>query len=175
MERQIYPISKIKVGAVLYTAIAYEWKGKINLDVNEWVVRSIQKKRGSQTKYGRTVSEFARNDDVYVNITEKVQGITWGKRSKKNGDYGWLASISQQHRQSFKVGERLPYGVYTTKLAALKYALKSELESVKWYENELSNPCDSQDVAEYTEELDEAKRLVKVIKSRITKERNKTP
>lgn len=111
MERQIYPTSKIKLGAVLYGAMGYEWEGRIILDVNEWVVRSIQKKRGSQTRYGRVLSQAFRNDDVYVNITEKVKDITWGKRSKKNGDYGWLSSISQQHRQSFKVGERLPYGI----------------------------------------------------------------
>ena len=173
MERHIYPTSKIKVGAVLYGAMGYEWEGRIILDVNEWVVRSIQKKRGSQTRYGRALSQAFRNDDVYVNITEKVKDITWGKRSKKNGDYGWLSSISQQHRQNFKVGERLPYGIYTTKLAALKHALKSEQESVKWYEDELSKGVDDADVSIYQEELEEAKRIVKVIKARITKEKNK--
>ena len=71
------------------------------------------------------------------------------------------------------MGERLPYGIYTTKLAALKHALKSEQESVKWYEDELSKGVDDADVSIYQEELEEAKRIVKVIKARITKEKNK--
>ena len=52
--------------------------------------------------------------------------------------------------------------------------MKSEQESVKWYEDKLSKDIDDADVSIYQEELEEAKRIVKVIKARITKERNKT-
>lgn len=51
MKRQKYPASVIKVGGTLYTASGTVWDGKASIDVNEWLVRSIQKK-GRPVKNG---------------------------------------------------------------------------------------------------------------------------
>lgn len=169
MKSQKYPASVIKVGAVLYKVLGYECKGRICVDVDEWVVRSIQKKRGSQSQFGRKLPASMQTNDVYVNLTERKKDITWGKRSRKIGDVGWLKSIPQLYRAQFKVGDDLPYGMYTTKLAALKYALEDELSTVKWYEKKLKAGVPEDEKAEYEQELDEAKRVARAIKTRITK------
>jgi|TARA_B110000211_G_scaffold233398_1_gene299521 hypothetical protein len=171
MKRQKYPATIVKVGAVLYRAHGYEYDGRIKVDVDEWIVRSIQRKRGAKSRFGMTLPRSLQEDAVYVNVTERIQGITWGKRSSKHGDIGWLKSISQEFRDQFKVGEDLPPGLYTTKLAALKYALATELESVKWYENKLKEKLPGDERQECEEELGEVRRVITALKTRITKAR----
>lgn len=171
MKRQKYPASVIKVGAVLYTASGVVWDGKASIDVNEWVVRSIQCKRGSKSKFGFK-NLYPEDSAQYVNVTQRVDGITWGKLSKATGDYGWKKSIPAEYREQFKVGSDLPNGFYTTKLQALKYALVNELGHIKWHETELQNPESSYDKQELELELAEAKQVVKALKSRITREKN---
>lgn len=169
MKKQKYPASVIKVGAVLYRAHGYEFEGRIRVDIGEWVVRSIKKRRGSQSMFGSRTIKSLRDDEVYVNLTERVERITWGKRSARIGDVGWLKSIPQVFREQFKVGESLPIGMYTTKLAALRSALDDELSTVKWYENKLESGIPDIESADYAHELGEAIRVVKAIKTRITK------
>ncbi|TKF90931.1 hypothetical protein FCV67_25650, partial [Vibrio sp. F13] len=51
---QIYPHSKIKVGAVLYKVDVSEWDdGSTSISIDEWVVRSIKRRRGTQTPMGK--------------------------------------------------------------------------------------------------------------------------
>lgn len=172
MKRQKYPASVIKVGAVLYTASGVVWDGKTSIDVNEWVVRSIQCKRGTKSKFGFK-NLYPEDTAQFVNVTQRVDGITWGKLSAKTGDFGWKKSIPAEYRDQFKVGSELPNGFYTTKLQALKYALVNEQDHIKWYEAELKNPESSYDKQELEIELAEAKLVAKALLARITREKNK--
>ena len=172
MKRQKYPASVIKVGTTLYTASGIVWDGKAGIDVNEWVVRSIKCKRGSKSQFGFKYS-YPEDTAQYVNVTQRLDGITWGKLSKKTGDYGWRKSIQAQYRKQFEVGADLPSGFYTTKQQALKFALVSELNHIKWYESELKKPESTFDKQELELELAEAKQVTKALSSRITREKSK--
>ena len=120
MKAQAYPSSVIRKGAVLYAAVYYiSDDDKAKVEVTEWIVRSIQKRRNSTSA------------QRYVNLAQKLDGITWGKRSRKNGDFGWLPSIPSWCLQQFREGGELPFGFYTTRLAALKFAKVSLQEEVQ--------------------------------------------
>jgi len=144
-DRQKYPSSIIKVGAVIFSAAYFidEKTGKAKTEVQEWVVRSIRKKRGSQTKYGD--KRFGTGDsNDYVNLALKTD-CTWGKRSTKNGDYGWL-TVPNWAKDQFRVGGNLPFSKYTTKRAALNFAKKSLEDEIKWYEDEIKKSPDAQEL-----------------------------
>jgi hypothetical protein len=118
---QLYPASKIAVGAVLYSCAAWtNDAGKTSTEINEWIVRSIQAKRGTKTRMGFATS-FGHDRTQYVNITERIDHVTWGKRSTKNGDYGWRKTIPSYCTRQFAVGSCLPRGIYTTVRAAILY------------------------------------------------------
>lgn len=96
MKAQAYPPSVIRKGAVLYAALYYiSDDDKAKVEVTEWIVRSIQKRRNSTS------------DQRYVNLAQKLDGITWGKRSRKNGDFGWLPSIPSWCLKQFREGGEL--------------------------------------------------------------------
>ncbi len=59
----------------------------------------------------------------FVHAIQKINGITWIKKSKKNGDYGWDNSIDYVWRNKAKF-----YDLHTTKLAAYRYTLKNGLK-----------------------------------------------
>lgn len=92
-----------KIGQVLWQASFYD-DGKF--EWCEYVIRTI------------------RGGKVYA--TEKVDGITWGKLSKKHRDYGWLDPINPMWRRMWREGEPRPayHDLHTTKLAALRAARK---------------------------------------------------
>ncbi|WP_440446724.1 hypothetical protein, partial [Neptunomonas phycophila] len=70
MNAQKYPSSIIKKGATLYESIYYiDDNGKAKVETRIYCVRSVQKKRN------------ALSDQPHVNITMKIDGVTWGKRS----------------------------------------------------------------------------------------------
>lgn len=51
--------------------------------------------------------------------------ITWGKLSKKHGDYGWLKSIPEWCREKWRVAADPPAFLKTTKLAAIRHKIKT--------------------------------------------------
>lgn len=80
MKAQAYPPSVIRKGAVLYAALYYiSDDDKAKVEVTEWIVRSIQKRRNSTS------------DQRYVNLAQKLDGITWGKGHGRMGL--WLVAI----------------------------------------------------------------------------------
>lgn len=169
-QRQKYPASIIKVNAVLYRYDAFTYDdGSSTVDLQEWVVRSIQRKRGSQTRYNRKAPFAEYRQEKFVNITRKVNGLTWGKRSRKNGDFGFLKSIPRYCREQFKVGENLPLGIFTTKLAALKFAIKDKQESVDLCIKYQESETDPDIKIEYQEEIDDNKKELKLLNSRLTR------
>lgn len=154
MKPQRYPSSIIKVGAVLYKAFGWvDDEGKCHIDIDEWYVRSIQ---------DRTVSKYFETKKVVISLVEKRDEFTW-KKGK------WLTNFPAHYRQKFYENEPLPSGIYTTQNMALRYALESTYLSIKWYEKEKAEGVWS---AEHEEEYNGELKLVKIIKSRITRLRN---
>lgn len=90
----------VKPGKVYY-GIVHGDSGKP--EFNEWVVRTV---RG-----GRITAILKAS-------------FTWGKRSTKHGDYGWLPSIPKWCRTTWSVG-REPFGLFTTKLQAVRHETKN--------------------------------------------------
>ncbi|EGQ8101756.1 hypothetical protein [Vibrio parahaemolyticus] len=175
-KQQKYPSSVIKEGAVLYRydAIAYD-DGTYEVECQEWIVRSIRRKRGSKTVMGGRKSflaDFASSDIKYVNMTQKKKGVTWGKLSKKHFDFGFLKSIPQAYKQQFAVGSDLPKGFYTTKLAALKYELKHNEISLKESQRYLKIETDPDCIAEHEEEIRDYTKCIQLLKSRLTRMNN---
>jgi hypothetical protein len=171
---QRYPSSIIKVGAVLYSVLAWvNESGKAEVELQEWIVRSIKRRRGSQTKYG--VKTFSSDSEYsqrqYVNITHKEKGVTWGKLSRKHFDFGWLKSIPVSHRNKFAVGENLPFGIYTTKLAAYQHAFADAKDSIKWYEDKIKTLLDDERQG-YLIELDEHRKEYTAIERRLKRLRS---
>ena len=135
-KRQPYPSSRIKPGAVLYSAYSHVHNGKVETGFNEWVVRNIRARRNSLSVGGITLASRGIEVPKVVNLAMKTCG-TWGKRSTKTGDVGWLPKIGREFLRQFRVGTDLPVGIYTTKRAALAYELASQLDFAKWNAEEI--------------------------------------
>lgn len=162
MKAQPYPASIIEVGAILYQATAYVDDGKVRVDIDEWHVRSIKRK----PQKGFLLHKPADIPKT-VYLIEKLKGITWGRLSKKNGDYGWLNSIPAYCRREFEVGSSLPYGIYTTKLSALKHersSIEAELKRVRGYVKE----AEGDERAELELDQQELVMRLNAVKRRIT-------
>jgi hypothetical protein len=151
MKPQRYPATIIKTGVVLYSATAWtDDTGKGHVDIDEWHVRSIQK---------RAVSKYSVTKNTVISLVEKKEYITWDKNK-------WLSNIPPSCRRKFFENNPLPRGIYTTPLQALRYALESALLSVMWYEDKkTSGEWDALLEKEYREEL----KLAQLVKSRITR------
>ena len=125
----------IKSGDVFLEVSACDGDGKIEWD--EWVVRSIRKGR--------------------IFVTMKTS-FTWGKKSKKHGDFGWLDPIEALWRRSWRVGEE-PYGqLATTRMGAIKKAIEHQK---KWGDD-----------SDYDEPGMNAK-IIKRLETMLAKERGK--
>lgn len=128
---------KIKPGTIFYGCYPYtDENGKVEITVDEWVVRTIRKKRNSQTRYGIPKSYPDMND--YVNLVHKHEGLTWSEKT------GWMKNIASMFRRQFILGRDLPYDLFTTPLQALKYAEKiadtpGELKAVRTRITKLRN------------------------------------
>lgn len=90
----------IKPGSVFYT-ITHDDDGKPC--VEQWIVRTIRSGK--------------------ITAIWKISS-TWGKRSTKTGDYGWIDPVPQWCRRSWRVGTK-PWGLFTTKRQAVQYDLKN--------------------------------------------------
>lgn len=88
LRQQPYPSSKMKEGATLYSAMAFADEGKLSVDIDEWIVRTIRRPPGGKEKA--------------VYLTKKIVGVTWGKRSRKNGDLGWLPNTPEQEAEELR-------------------------------------------------------------------------
>ena len=60
---------------------------------------------------------------------------TWGRRSKKHGDFGWLESFNPMWRHSWRIDGKLPWGIFRTKLMAVNAEIKlyTKTDWKKWY------------------------------------------
>lgn len=154
MKPQRYPASIIKVGAILFKASGWtDDEGKCHLSLDEWHVRSIQ---------NRTINKYFETKKTVISLVEKQDDITWQKDK-------WLNSFPAQYRKKFYEHDPLPRGLYTTPLQALRFELESTYESLKWYEEEKASGIWSD---EHEDEYNGELKLIKVIKSRITRLKN---
>lgn len=97
-----------KPGAILYDAAVDE--GRIVID--EYVCRSIRRGRAFYT-----LKNF----------------VTWGKLSKRHGDYGWLDPIADVWRKRIPVNGNLPTGMGRSKQAAIRsYIASMRAVKRKW-------------------------------------------
>ena len=173
MKNQKYPKSKIKKGAILYSVDAYTYDdGTSSVDICEWHIRSIMKRRGTQTWYGH-INPFAdRYNEKYVHLTQKVKDITWVRLSSKIGHYGWAKSIYILYKKKFKTTiDVLPDGLYTTIYSAFKYAIWETNNYIKSIEKEIKEDVD--EGFEWESELKDYQKELRLLKSRFTKYKNK--
>ncbi|PHS61041.1 MAG: hypothetical protein COB09_19020 [Thalassobium sp.] len=98
---------KVKVGQVFHSL--YIDSETLEHDWSQHVVRTI---RGG-----------------YVHLILK-SASTYGKRSKKNGDYGWYDNIPSYCRTKFPIGEK-SFSVFSTKLQAWSSSKKFHDSSIK--------------------------------------------
>lgn len=96
----------MKIGTVLYELSVNEPDG--SLEWAEWIVRTIR---------GR-----------WCYATVKVPGLTWGKRSKRHGDFGWLDPTPPFCRRKWlAVNPLRPLGgLSTTRRAAVVEAIATQ-------------------------------------------------
>jgi hypothetical protein len=93
----------MKVGDLYYDASIDDETGKIEID--EHVLRTIRGRHGY--------------------LTLKAS-FTWGKRSSKHGDFGWLDPIPDWCRNRFRLEEGPPKRFARSKTQALRVALANE-------------------------------------------------
>lgn len=170
--QQKYPHSRIKVGTTLYRVDVDEWDdGRTSIAIIEWVVRSIRRKRGTQTPMGkrRVGKNYGDTAPVYVNVTAKIENVTWVRQSRKVADFGWSKSIPELFRRQFKVGSRLPLGIFTTELAALKWSLKEQQRMLERYKSLRDEEDDEDEIAEWNEDIAHKEKSIRLLKARITK------
>ena len=105
-------MAPLKKGTVRYSAWANDETGRI--EYSEWVLRSIQNRNGRLNAYW----------------VEKINGLTWGKLSTKNGHFGFLNNIPKGCRSTYSVNY-LPYSA--TKLGALKECINNLKATIKKY------------------------------------------
>ncbi|MGF1827532.1 hypothetical protein [Vibrio splendidus] len=169
---QVYPHSKIKVGAVLFKVDVTEWDdGSTSIALVEWIVRSIKRKRGTQTAMGkkRVGIQFGDSAPQYVNVIAKIKNKTWIRQSRKTNDYGWSKSISEHCREQFEVGRRLPIGMFSTPLAAFKWALRDNEIALRRYIDYRNKETVKSEIAEWDIEITHKSKSVRLLKSRIKK------
>tara|TARA_R110002033_G_scaffold121641_1_gene164548 strand:- start:645 stop:1175 length:531 start_codon:yes stop_codon:yes gene_type:complete len=143
---QSYPASIIRVGAILYEAVAYtKDDGSVVSGVDEWVVRSIRARRNSLSRDGVKFPSFAAPPKM-VNLYQRNE-FTWIKALGKSSSYDWAPSIWSGYKRQFAEGSNLPGGIYTTKRAALRYAIADTQDMLQFQEGQIKVETD-QDVIE---------------------------
>lgn len=148
MKRQKY-VKSLKKGSKLYRVHhGVTMGGRRFVDVDEYKVTSIQYRK-SDKWFNKRLPNYVMAKTVFI----KCDGGP---------------------SLDFKVGEDLPTGVYTTKLKALQYAVRDVEESIQWYKDEMKTDLiknDPEELADYAEELEDMKVILRMIKGKITKEK----
>lgn len=163
--------ARFKVGQSYWELSLYEGTA----EWNEWVLRSIR------YCYPKTVRAETRKNygSRWAYFTRKLKDVTWVKKSKKHGDWGWAENAPDWCKAKAYVHEalrvdapderyQLPYGVYSTKLQAAKFALRESEMAVIECLMEASKAL-SVDKADWLEESKAERRNVAAAKRVIKK------
>lgn len=162
--------NQCKVGSVFYSAIAYfDDSGKGHVDIDEWVVRTIQ-----HAKLSPLSKRLGETAPMMVYLIRKTE-FTWVRKTKGlDKTMCWAAKINAYDRQSFVMGAALPRGLFTTKRHALQNHIEY-LESLIWRADLNANNKE----LSYTERVEwahgsnEDRRLLVMVKSQLTRLQNK--
>lgn len=122
----------MQIGEDRYYAWFDDDDAKVQVDL--YRVRSIKRRRN---KFSLALGE-PRASLIEVN------GTTWGKRSKKHGDFGWRDPIWPGFRQMVEVGSPRARRYAKTKGAAIRAALADERSNRVFYKDsaEIVAECD---------------------------------
>ncbi|MCZ4337663.1 hypothetical protein [Shewanella colwelliana] len=135
--------------------------GSTSIEAHEWHVRSVQN-RSTYIEWSGLKLRNTRRKAVMVSLVSKKQGVTWVKGA-------WAKYIPKAHKMTFEVSDRLPEGIYTTKLQAIKFAVQKWEADISWYENKIPTIKAKREIAQYEEDLACLKKELKLLKSRLTK------
>lgn len=111
-----------QVGHFYWNAWHDDATGKVEID--EYGLRSI------------------RQNTAY--FTLKSNGVTWGKRSKTHGDFGWLDPVPRWTRTPVRIGGEQIRRFAKTKAAALRAAIAAERKTRQFYKGKavIEAECD---------------------------------
>lgn len=111
-----------KIGAEYFSLNIDEENGS-----HDWSTHRVRSLQNRRLKFGGRPGMITVRY-VYAIL---VADYTWGKRSTKSGDYGWLPRIPQWCRHKWRVTDE-PSGMFKTKKAAIQH----ELDRYKKYTRE---------------------------------------
>jgi len=149
-------------GAVLYSfeSVSYEG-GKCTVEARQWFVRDIQEKPSNINLGSVTLPNSSRLINM-VNLVCKVKKVTW-IRGK------WSRHIPKEFQFRFDKAGRLPKGIYTTELQAIKFAVKEKTKRVSLVQAQLEKSESSRDKETWKEELLYDAKELRLLKSKLTR------
>lgn len=157
----------IRIGSCFYSCSAYSFDdGTSTVDLDEWVVRSIRRKRNSQTIFGIKSHLADFNTTKYVNLARKT-GYTWVKGK-------WAKSIREIDLKQVVLGDFLPLGVFTTRLAAINDEIKNTISSLEIAKQEVLKADDEEDLKEWQQDVKDSEKELKLLKGFKTRLKNKS-
>lgn len=154
--------NSISKGTVLYSFEGISFTdGTSSVEAHEWHVRSVQN-RNTYIDLSGLKLRNTRRKAVMVSLVSKKQGVTWIKGA-------WAKNIPKAHKMTFEVSDRLPEGIYTTRLQAIKFAVKKCESEIAWYEIQIPTLSSKKDIGKYEDDLTCFRKELKLLKSRLTK------
>lgn len=135
--------------------------GSSSVEAHEWHVRSIQNRSTYRSRCGTKLSSTTRNA-LMVSLVSKKNHVTWVRGA-------WAKYIPNEYKRMFEVADRLPEGIYTTQLQAIKFAVKKWEADISWYENEMPTIKAKREIAKYEDDLACLQKELQLLKSRLKK------
>jgi hypothetical protein len=141
--------SSLEKGSILFSfeGVSYD-DNTSSVEAHEWHVRSIQLKPTRKA--------------TFINLVSKKKGTTWIK-----GD--WAKYIAKDYQIKFELNDRLPDGIYTTQLQAVKYAYKKQYEYIAFAKSKLAEAKSKKDKDLWSVNVADYERELVRLKSRLTK------
>lgn len=154
--------SSLKKGSIFYSfeAVSYD-DDTSSVEAHEWHVRSYQLKPTLINLGGTALLDSSRKA-TFVNLVSKKKGTTWVK-----GD--WAKYIPKDYQNKFELKDRLPVGIYTTQLQAIKYAYQKQHEYIALAKSKLAEAKSKKDIDVWSVNVADYERELVRLKSRLTK------
>jgi hypothetical protein len=152
----------LKIGSIFYSfeGVSYD-DNTSSVDAHEWHVRSIQLKPTIINLGGTALLDSSRKT-TFINLVSKKKGTTWVKG-------GWTNYIPKDYQNKFELKDRLPEGIYTTQLQAIKYAYKNQHKYIAFAKTKLAEAESKKDIDLWSVNVADYERELVRLKSRLTK------
>ena len=152
----------LKEGSILYSFEGVSFDDDTSsVEAHEWHVRSYQLKP-TRVNLGGTVLLNSARKAIFVNIVSKKKGTTWVKDD-------WAKYIAKDYQKKFELKDRLPEGIYTTQLQAIKFAFEKQHEHVAFAKSKLKDASSKKDIGTWSVNVADMERELVRLKSRLTK------